>query len=128
MSRLVPNLSMAGMLESFTAAGWRTESHSASSPEGQLVWKRLRSDGAVCLTNDKLSLHARISEFWINGRSHYTVTFDITGEYRPEMWTKLSVYSVSWDEAIEQRDRYEKELLAAWDALCAASKLGEVPV
>jgi len=137
VSRLEPTLSLDGMFENFKAAGWkhspRVKGTGSSFDRQALFWKVLRrssecpgrdpSGNAVCITNDKLSLHVTLEDLYVNGKHHGSATYSIVGEYRPEMWTKLEIYGVSWDEAVEERTRYETELLAAWDALCAVARV-----
>jgi hypothetical protein len=136
MTTQPPKITFDELVKSFTDAGWRSE----KTRDGRtLLYKMLRRapqsqdttlDGLpVCASNDHLSIHATIHESYLGSahqppEDHYrTVEFDITGEYShdggEDLWAKLSVYSVTWDQAPIERDRIEVELLAAWDAICA---------
>lgn len=120
------NITHDEMIQSFIDAGWRAEK---TREETTLVYKRVRtaSDGrdtdadgnAVCATNARLSIHATIYK----KVPYHSVEFDITGEYsldgKEALWAKLSVYAVPWDRVHVERDRIERELLAAWDVMCA---------
>lgn len=114
----------------FIEAKFRQQKESRTFEPGtlSLFYRRIRTGhdpaAPVCLQNDRLSFHATVYEMKIPGHEtpYRTVMFDITGEYREGCWTKLSVYSVSWAEAIEQLERIQRELLVAWDALCTTSR------
>jgi len=107
----------------FADRGWKNE-------HKRTFWKRVRRAGEnqsrddrgnhVCILNNKLSVHATVSEIQTPG--YKTVEFDITGEYTGGLWAKLQVYSVTWEEAGERLSGIERGLLAAWDALCNVSR------
>ena len=111
----------------FANRGWKNEHE-------RTFWKRVRHadegesrdecGNPVCILNNKLSVHATVSETRIPtvDVDYTTVEFDITGEYAPGLWAKLQVYSVTWEEAGDRLSGIERGLLAAWDALCNVSR------
>lgn len=86
--------------------------------EGQHYWRMIDTPN-VCLSNDKLQFLVTVYEMHLTGHREpfRTMTFGITGEYRPEMWAKLEAYSIPWDQGMEQVDQFQAELLRAWNAM-----------
>lgn len=124
------------LVDHFKATGWRVERRpadraSATRAAGEVVciYRRLRTgdEGAdsdpqgkpLCCTNHSLQIMATIHDTLLpNGQHYRTVAFDITGEYRRGLWCRLEVYSVSWDQAVEQHEDIRMHVEAAWDAIC----------
>lgn len=86
--------------------------------EGRLYWRRIDTPN-VCLSNDNLQFLVTVYEMHLTGHRDpwQTMSFGITGEYRPDTWAKLEAYSVPWDQGMEQMEQFQAELLRAWNAL-----------
>jgi hypothetical protein len=111
----------------FVAADFRAVK--SSEPNARILFQKIVRKGyepglPVCLTNDKLMFNATVYEMNFPGdeNPYRKVSFDITGEYREDRWTALTVYSVPWEQAIEELERIQRELLVAWDAICAVGR------
>lgn len=125
---MTSKLTFQDLEDTFLKAGFRLQPDGGSGGRG-LFFRRIRhessGEGPVCLLNHKLSFHIHVYEDRISGHPtgpYRSVTFDITGEYREDSWTKLTVYSVPWEKAIVEFERIQTELLAAWDAVCKVGR------
>ncbi len=92
------------------------------SHEGAVLYHRI-VDGHTkpCLCNDELQLCAVVYDFEVGGHDCLSVTFEIRGEYRDGAWTKLEVYSISFERAMAECERIENDLLRAWSAMYGAA-------
>lgn len=86
--------------------------------EGRLYWRMIDTPN-VCLSNDKLQFLVTVYDMHPPGHREpiQTMSFSITGEYRPDMWAKIEAYSVPWDQGMEQMDQFQDELFRAWNAM-----------
>lgn len=135
----VPKITYDELVALFVKQDWRTEKNPPSMEPGckKLFWLPVRRAGEsqpydaagrpVCLTNDKLSIHADIFELDLSSRGsegwYRTVEISITGEASPGLWIKLAAYSLPWGEVPGRLAEIQRGLLAAWDAFCAATRL-----
>lgn len=100
----------------FRSRGWKE--HPPAAGGAALFSKRL-TNVPDCLTNHRTSLHATVWNIDLGGghKPIRTVSFDITGEYAPDRWAELKVYTIRWDEVEAAIDEVEAALVRAWQAI-----------
>lgn len=87
-------------------------------PGKYLFYKRVDGEGIpTCLCNDKTQLCVWVYDS--QGGLAPSMEFDVTGEFAPDDWANLKLYSVPWDRGMERFDTYCADVLAIWTLLCA---------
>ena len=88
-----------------------------------LFYKRVDDVAPMCLCNDLQQLCIWVHDIDLGGGTRRrTLSFEVSGEYTPDNWVKIEVYSMEWDRAMREFDQLCEHALAAWKALCAFRK------
>ena len=82
------------------------------------MYRRVRTEGAVCTTNDRLSIYINAWPPLPLGKAGLEV--ELVGGREPLHWLHLKAYCIDAADAAEAVPRAERVLLAAWDAAVAA--------